>query len=178
LQAVEWFIMGHELAHLVLGHLEASNFTEDRDTLWEREYAADLFSVDLLIEIAKNKGADWTFNYWACDVALTLFICLYRAIASLEFGPKEARWVSRTHPDPASRRLRLREAVHHEKYGWKDRLRSRLGLGTAAGALCGMSNALLLRLYEMMTFELFFRHQQGVRPSPIWKNLIARTFAT
>jgi hypothetical protein len=178
LQAMEWFIMGHELAHLVLGHLEASNLTDDRDTLWEREYEADLFSVELLIEIAKNNGVSWTFNYWACDVALTLFICLYRAIALLEFGTSEPRWASQTHPNPASRRLRLREAVHYEKYSWGDRARSRLGLGTAAGALCGMSNALLLRLYQMSRMGLLLAHSQGVRPSPIWKNLIAHTFAS
>jgi hypothetical protein len=177
LQAMEWFIMGHELAHLVLGHLEPSNLTDNRDELWEREYEADLFSVELLIEIAKSDGADWAFNFWACDVALTLFICLYRAIALLEFGPNEPRWVSRTHPDPASRRLRLRQAVQNEKYSWQGRLRSGLGMGTAAGALCGMSNALLQRLYEMMALEFLIAHQRKVRPSPIWKNVVAHTFA-
>jgi hypothetical protein len=177
LQAMEWFIMGHELGHLVLGHLDPSNITDDRDKLWEREYEADLFSVDLLIEIAKHNGADWTFNFWACDVALTLFNCLYGAIALLEFGPNKPRWASRTHPDPASRCYRLREAVQTKKYSWQDRLRSRLGRGTAAGKLCGMSSAILSRLYEMMALEFLLAHERRARPSPIWKNVIASTFA-
>lgn len=177
LQAMEWFIMGHELGHLVLGHQDASNFTDDPNTLWEREYAADLFGVELVMEIAKNNGTHWTFNYWACDVALTLFMYLFQAIEFLEFGKRQG-WVSRTHPDPESRRRRLRETVHYEKFGWKDFLRSRLRLGTAAGALCGMSSALLQRLFGMMMIELMVRHRQNVRPSPIWKNLISRTFAT
>jgi hypothetical protein len=191
LQEMEWFIMGHELAHLILGHLEGpreNSGEEDRTGAWRHEYAADLFSLDLMIEMAKERRFDgmtevskeehrgWAFSFWACDLALTLFTCLYRAISLLEFGTPETEWISQTHPDPASRRACLRGEVLQNRSSWRDSIRSRLGLGTAAGTLCSMTDALLSRLFEMSVLAFFEAHQQKIHPSPIWENTIASSF--
>ena len=177
LQAMEWFIMGHELAHLMLGHLERDSTGNAMHDPWKREHEADVISLDLMLDLAKANQAGWAVNYWACHLALTLYHCLYRAIAFMQFGTFEVAWSSPTHPDPASRSLHLIHYVWRNKLSWRDRVRTRLGLGgTAAGWLRSMTDVTMSSLMEITLPLLFSAHQRGVRPSPVWSNFIATNF--
>jgi IrrE N-terminal-like domain len=179
LQEMQRFVMAHEIGHFMLGHLDDESQSADRtpEASWKCEYEADEFGLDLMLALAKSKGASSAFHFWACDLVLTLYVILFRAISLLQFGTQKVTWVSPTHPDPTVRRTRLRERMLQSGYSLKEKLASRLGFGTAAGQLCGMSDDILGRRLLSMVFPTFIgEHRRGVRPSPLWNKAIANNF--
>ncbi|NEU77627.1 hypothetical protein [Nostoc sp. UIC 10630] len=165
---MERFVMAHELAHITLGHLgkKPKNVLE----AWEQEYEADEQSLVVLSELARRSGISWATCFWGCNLALTCFDILDRALGLMAFGSYKLTWTSCTHPDGLSRRNRLRgKATSLAPHVTPLEV-------AAAEELCGMTDALLPKVYELGSFPLVLSHQQGVRPSPLWKGYIARSF--
>jgi hypothetical protein len=157
---MQLFVMAHELSHVKLGHL-------DKKPAKELEYEADAFGLALVSKSALEYGGSWAVGFWACDLVLTAFNFLYRTLALLAFGPTKFYWISPTHPDPLSRRARLREIAAQVIPDV-----SLVGL-RAAGELCRMTDALLQTLWENSTFSLYYNYQnRGVRPLSIWNDEI------
>jgi hypothetical protein len=159
---MERFVLAHELAHIKLGHLHAA---PDPDY----EYQADTASLGLVLYMVPGEGVCWGIGFWACDLALTAMNMLYRSIGIGEFGGTKLRWIDDSHPDLLARRERLRAI-------WLDDSLPQDGI-EAARVLCGMSDTLIQRLWEMASAELLWAHQQqNLRPSPMWRDLIDGTF--
>jgi hypothetical protein len=151
------FVMAHELAHVALGHLSQRPSPD-------QEYEADALGLAMLLRAARPSGGLWAVSFWACDLTLSCFHILNKAIGVLAFGAAKLRWASPTHPDDLSRRQNLRDSV-----AGLDPDRPRAGL-EAAAELCGMSDSLVQRLWEFVSPDLWFAHQKGERPSPLWSN--------
>ena len=158
LQQMERFVMAHELAHIELGHLDSLDMAN--------EYDADAASLAIVSELARENIGSWAFGFWACDLALTAFNFLYRGIGLLAFGDHKLTWISTTHPDPLSRRKRLRDKVVNLVPNV-----SEVELA-AARNLCGMTDTILQRLWEISAPLLKTSYKKGDRPSPMWDSQI------
>ncbi len=161
---MELFVMAHELAHIKMGHWQEQPSVQ-------HEYEADEAALALVGELAIESSGSWAVGFWACDLALTVFHFLYRAVALLKFGPRKLVWISKTHPDPLSRRARLRDRASAISPNVPQVGRA------AAGELCGMSDALLQRLWEFGSVVLLSSYQGGARSSPLWNDLVQYDFA-
>ena len=156
---MERFVMAHELAHVMRGHL-------NKKQAKKQEYEADAFALALVIQSAQESPGSWAVGFWACDLVLTALHYLYKAIGLMAFGPDNLTWISQTHPDPLSRRARLRENAsrvfpHVPQVGLD-----------AAGELCGMTDGLLQGLWNMCSEIMFLSVMAGKRPSPMWNDWI------
>jgi hypothetical protein len=162
LNHMERFVIAHELAHIHEHHLE-------EPFAWQQEYEADALSLGLVSTLAHDNYGSWAIGYWACELVLIAFNFLYRAIGLLAFGPeKKLQWISKTHPDPLSRREHLRGI-------WLEPNVPEIGIA-AARELCGMTEALFQRLWEISFPLLAISYQQGARPSPMWNEHIKHSF--
>ena len=154
------FVMAHELAHVKFGHL-------DGEPTSEQEHEADEKGM-ALVALQTQLAGSWGIGFWASQLVLGALNILYRSIAVVQFGAAKVRWISTTHPQPVERQERLRAA-------WSRPDLPPLGVAAAA-ELCGMSDALLQRLWEMAMFVVYQSHLGGARPSPIWNGLLDHTF--
>jgi IrrE N-terminal-like domain len=169
LNAMEKFVMAHELGHVALGHLQ--NATATQKEAWEQEYEADEAGARLVCEQAHAELGHWAAAFWACDLALTLLVLLYRAIGIMQFGGSKLGWIDTTHPDPLSRRTRLRDRAAAVAANLPDS-------GHAAIAeLCGMSDAIVGSLWEQAGPLLLVFQLENKRPSPLWSDTIAACLA-
>jgi hypothetical protein len=155
---MERFVLAHELAHIREGHL---NQPPDH----KLEYHADALAVSLVTTLANEHHRSWAVGYWACELALTALSFLYRAIGFYTYGPAKLEWISPTHPDPLSRRDELRGA-------WLNPRSPKEGV-TAAREMCGMTESLLSRLWEITLAAWAVSNQRGARASPRWKKTAA-----
>lgn len=156
------FVMLHELAHV-----QAQDYENPRQTP-EREYNADEAAVSLVTTLAGKYHGSWALGYWGCDLALVALNFLYRSVALLTYGGKKLNWVSPTHPDPLSRRAKLRGM-------WRNPFSPEAGVA-AAGMVTRMTEKLLQILWEDTDWILLLRYQQGLRASPRWRKT-AKSFA-
>jgi hypothetical protein len=168
LTLMERFVMAHEVAHIKFGHLLNSPGRNE-------EFQADAASLGLLTYMTGD-GVVWSLAYWACELALVALNLLYRAIELAEFGGKKVTWIDNSHPDPITRRDALRQIWLEPSVPGKRPGEQATGV-SAARELCGMSDALVQRLWEFATVALALSHQHGARPSPMWRALIDNTFA-
>lgn len=156
LNHMERFVMAHEIAHLVRGHL-------DEAPAPRQEFEADASSLMLVTRLSEQRHGSWAIGYWASELALVAMNFLYRAVGLVEFGPVRLAWVSKTHPDPLARRESLRGIWHEPRMPPAGVL--------AARGVCGMTDALLQRLWEFGTAALALEHQRGARAAASWKNI-------
>ena len=162
LTLMERFVLAHEMAHVKLGHLAV-------ELDQEQEYQADAASLGLVLYMVSGEGVCWGIGFWACELALVAMNLLYLSLGIGEFGDAKLSWIDHSHPDPISRRERLR-TIWLEDWLPKDGI-------LAARTLCGMSDSLIQRLWEMASMELFWAHEKNqLRPSPMWRDVIGATF--
>lgn len=163
LNYMEQFVFAHELAHIHENHLESLPTRQ-------QEYEADALSLGLVSTLAYNNFGSWAIGYMACELVLIAFHFLYRAIGLLEFGPRKLTWISKTHPDPLSRREYLRGI-------WLEPNLPERGVA-AARELCGALEAIFQRLWEFSIPMLIDAYQRGVRPSARWSKQMKSSFTT
>lgn len=162
LNLMERFVMAHETAHILRGHLEGPP-TRDH------ELEADAAGLSLVLQMGGREGLAWSVSYWACELALDALNILYRAFNVASFGATRPSWIDGSHPDPFVRREELRQI-------WLVQGMPEDGVN-AARMLCGMSDAVIQRLWEVSLGPLMLAHQGGARPSPMWREFIESTFA-
>jgi hypothetical protein len=152
---MERFVMAHELAHVACGHLPLKQAPE-------HEFEADIYALSTMVAVAQARGQYCAVSLWACDLALTSFHILNRAIGTLAFGGNKLKWMSNTHPDDLARRHHLRAGMNHFREYIPDSI-------AAVRELLGMTDFLLGRLWEFAEVSLTIGHAQKDRPSPLWK---------
>jgi hypothetical protein len=157
LNHMERFVMAHELAHIRNDHL-------NKPPMPAQEFEADALGVSLVTALARANHGSWGIGYWASELALIAFNFLYRTIGLLMFGPAKLTWTSQTHPDPLSRRENLRGI-------WLNRQVPANGVA-AARELCGMTEALFQRLWELGLTVLVTGYQRGDRTSLVWRKAL------
>lgn len=161
LEAMERFMMAHELCHLRLGHLQHPYV--DRAGAWDQEFHADVEGLSLM------QAAGWqAVDFWAADLAMTALHLLDLTLVTLTYGAR-VRWASETHPDYLLRRKYLREAVEAADSIPKP-------TRSATSALWRMNDALFQRLWEIANPVLLLTYRQNQRPSPMWADRIRATF--
>ena len=156
LNHMERFVMAHEIAHLVRGHL-------DEEPAPRQEFEADASSLMLVTLLSEQRHGSWAIGYWASELALVAMNFLYRAVGLVEFGAVRLAWASKTHPDPLARREALRGI-------WLEPRMPPAGVLAARG-VCGMTEALFQRLWEFAAAALVLEHQRGTRAAASWKNI-------
>ncbi|MEM3089150.1 MAG: hypothetical protein QXY22_01120, partial [Candidatus Nitrosotenuis sp.] len=122
--AMEVFIMGHEYAHILLGHVDANYARKDlvmTDVLsvvfsWDQESNADFLGLPLMMEGLNKIGYGYSpISYCGAEAFFSAFEILERARCLIQFGNDEWYWrnCSETgkisdHPPAEVRRNKLR----------------------------------------------------------------------
>lgn len=155
---MESFAIAHELAHV--NNMEKEPSPQD-------EFDADAYALDVVTTLAAGSGSP-ALGYWACDLMLFAFDTFYRSLGLLAFPGRRLRWIRESHPDPFARRQNLRRI-------WLSRERG--ASGRAGLQLAEMSDAVFQQLREVGELMWLAAQTQQLRPSPVWKELIAATLA-
>ncbi len=156
LNHMERFVMAHEIAHLVRGHLDEAPSPQ-------QEFEADASSLMLITLLSERRHGSWAMGYWAAELALVAMNFLYRAVGLMEFGPVPLSWISKTHPDPMARREAMRGI-------WLEPRMPPAGVLAARG-VCAMTEALFESLWEFASAAMTLEHQRGARAAASWKNI-------
>lgn len=160
---MEYFVMGHELAHIILGHTQDAASPKGA---WQQEYDADTVGVALVTAMSREILGSGAFGLWAAQMVLTGFNLLYRALAVAEHGDRKVSWISPTHPDPLTRRQHLRENPDIPP-----------ATVAAADTLRAMSDAVFQRLWEFAVMELMLDRNNGRQPFALWKQHTSTSIA-
>ncbi len=121
---MEVFIVGHEYAHILLGHVN-SNFTKKNllndkiETLlfsWKQEYNADELGFPLMLDGLRNVGYENDYvSYCGAEAFFSAFEVLERAKCLIKSGDEEQYWRNCSksgeigdHPSSEKRRDALR----------------------------------------------------------------------
>lgn len=114
LDAVELFVMGHEYAHVALGHLtkarsmtppvQAPEVFEILPESWQAEYEADALGAMLAIRASAQYGSDTTFAALAPIVFFECIKLVTHCASVIATGDSLSAWpISQTHPPPDMR---------------------------------------------------------------------------
>ncbi|MBS1721920.1 MAG: hypothetical protein JSS66_02815 [Armatimonadetes bacterium] len=129
--AMELFIVGHEYAHFILGHLESNTDDggqfgdvgpEERELLlnWQAEFMADARGLEFMLDAMLHRGYDLALSYWGADYFFSCISIVERAVSIIRTG-EVSTMVSSTHPPSEMRRESLRQimknSVPPETYG-------------------------------------------------------------
>jgi len=160
LSTMEQFAMAHELSHIAQGHLNKEPSPKD-------ELLADTEALGAMTTLSRQTSS-WAFGFWACDLALVAFTLFYQTLALFALDGAPFEWIDALYPSPVERRQVLQQMGASEG--------PPAGVA-AASELIGMSDALVERLWEIGGAAMLLDRRQGVRHSPMWSKLTARTFA-
>lgn len=119
-KSLECFVLGHEYAHVLLGHLRSAHThkgvlpTAETETLaysWKQEFDADQVGMFLSINagIDYNKS-DIVHGFWGIGLFFDSLEIMDRAVALLQTGDDNARQLG-SHPPCDSRKQHLRELL-------------------------------------------------------------------
>jgi hypothetical protein len=165
-RSMELFVMGHEYAHIILGHLSSAQSTETTlseaemlEYSWVQEYQADMMGSSLMIRAMLRGGMDASMSYWGCDFFFSAIDVMDKAVSVLK-GEEETAVKLGSHPPTKERREMLRRVLP-EIIGEKH-----------ANDALGLS-----RILEDVTDLLWQRtrpviaeaRSRGVRPAPWWQ---------
>jgi hypothetical protein len=128
-EGFELFIFGHELGHVIAGHLGsapeephklgAGELVEASTWDWDMELEADAVGMRLALQAMLNNGCDITLSYCGIDMAFSAMEILDLANSTLLHGKAIPAPSSETHPRPAVRRAFLRDLLR-QQIGEKD----------------------------------------------------------
>ena len=163
--AMRKFLLCHEVAHLLFGHLQVPSSSLPQDAAWQRELDADLAGASL---VAGGSGDAAVFNMWACDIALWCFQMLERGLAYLNTGMRTELPPTHSHPTPHWRRRSYLEEKTREL--WELEMKD---ASTQLGGLIVSTAELGEQLWEATVPSWDALRRQGVRPAPVWRPRLA-----
>ena len=187
LQGAEYFVLGHELGHVIEGHFDQGRQVaqvypgisiEQLPSTWREELDADANGFELMLAVARRKQFTAELAYAGAEMFFTAIELLEYALLAIESGTEWRKVVQQkydrlrdsllrptpetnlgSHPPPAMRRDYLRQ----------------LAGTTPPAETARRANLLAERVTEIMnavwveTAPLFERlHADGVRPAAVW----------
>jgi hypothetical protein len=177
--SMELFVVGHELAHVALGHLDGNAVpravadtvqADEVETSWQQEVAADSLAVMMTIHAMLDDGHDLSMSFWGADLFFGCIDVVERAVYLLTNGVDPGQQTSKTHPPAAMRRELIRatliSAVDDPDVA-KGPLKLARIVELALGGVWQRSVPVLARM-----------HADGIRPKRWWTEELAREEAS
>lgn len=178
--SLEYFVLGHEYAHILLGDLDTTAARKgvlpagEAETLaysWQQEFLADWLGMGLSI----NAGIEHNnSDIWAGVSGIGLFFdaldVMDRAVALLQTGDENARQLG-SHPPSDLRKQRLRDFVPQLAGGNPanaDRVQRALGMADVQGEIIRL-------LWERTRPILLDLRQRGVPAARTWRTIPKET---
>ena len=116
LDAMEYFVLGHEYGHCRLGHLEKPDRLIPHESFdevavsWQHEYEADAFGLGVMFDCISDEPYRRRIAYAAVEAFFAGLEIINRSLARFyDAEPRDEG--SPTHPPVAARRKALREAL-------------------------------------------------------------------
>jgi hypothetical protein len=106
-EQMEMFILGHEIAHVVLGHLDKNeinstkigkNKTNTKHIDWAQETQADLYSIEFIINILEEEQSNSTYFFFGADLFFNCIEVIENAVRILKSGNDEMISINSKHP--------------------------------------------------------------------------------
>jgi hypothetical protein len=119
IDSMELFVMGHEYAHVFLGHLArsrkqvgvlAGEEVQEVVYTWQQEFEADLHGCLLMLAAKAEERVDPALSFWGSDFFFSCVDIIQRARSIMTSGD-ETSLPSTSHPPPAMRREALRQGI-------------------------------------------------------------------
>jgi hypothetical protein len=187
-ESLEYFVLGHEYAHIILGHLDATPTRKavlpaaDAEALnysWLQEHAADALGVVLSIYVfgAPAHGDSLGAAMMGVNLFFDALDVMDRAIALLHTGDEDARQLG-SHPPADLRKEVLRDnlPVIAERVWGDHPVRDELvEYALAVGDIQGEVTRLLWQRYRPYVLNM---HRDGVRPARMWRTVPKETNST
>jgi hypothetical protein len=179
-RSLQYFVLGHEYAHILVGHLDS--VAPQRGVLpvveaeamaysWQQELDADWLGMVLSINAGAEHGE---MDVFAGFAGIGLFFdaleVMDQAVALLQTGDENARQLG-SHPPAALRRRRLRDFLPQllgEGEGTADRLR-------AATEMADTEEHILRLFWEHTRPALLDLRRQGVPAARTWRTIPKET---
>ncbi len=168
-ESFELFLFGHELGHILAGHLSKSHEVQhmlgkiEVESLepsdWDMEFEADAIGMDLAIQAMLNIGCDFGISYCGIDMAFSAMEIVDLASSTLAHGEPKSAPSSKSHPRHAERRELLRE-----------HLRRRIGKKAAKKPIkfAETLEEVQHQMWQRIEPRFQMLHAEGERLSPIW----------
>ena len=162
------FILGHECAHIMLGHLAYKKvkaavageqiYKIERD--WQQEREADGWGLSLMLQAMLTREMDLALSYWGADFFFSCFEIVERGLSLLMTGDESKRRLDSSHPPASERRKLLREML--PQFGPQ-----------SAGAfeLAVKLEVLVEEIWKGVRSILQQKYQEGQRPAARWQRV-------
>ncbi|MFF4037579.1 hypothetical protein [Streptomyces sp. NPDC001816] len=172
---LEYFVLGHEYAHIISGHLNSAVRrkgvlpVEEAEVLvhsWGQEFDADLIGMVLSL----NAGIEYdNRDLWVGFLGISLFFdaldVMDRAVALLQTGDERTRQLG-SHPPSDLRKQRLRAVL--PQMADADRVRMPLELADIQGQI-------IRELWARTRPALLDLHRRGVPTARTWRTIPKET---
>jgi hypothetical protein len=167
-EGFELFLFGHELGHIVAGHLGSAPDAphmlgamevDVSTSSWQMELEADGFGMNLAMQAMLNNRCDLATSYAGIEMAFAAMEIIDLARSTLLDGTPSEAPAGRTHPRHAVRRTFLRRLLQ-ERLG-KKAAKQPIKLGETL-------ETALREMWRRVEPRFKILHAEGERPSPIW----------
>lgn len=167
--SMEMFIVGHEIGHVALGHLDGRRapeaITADLEaqtvrTNWQQEFEADAIGLLLMVRtMIREHGLDVAMSYWGAHLFFGCVEIVERTVSLLATG-EPATWRGSSHP-PTQQRQAMLQQVLERHVDAEDAVRG-------AVSLAGVLDEVLAQFWARCEGPLRRLHAQGHRPAAWW----------
>jgi hypothetical protein len=178
--SLEYFVLGHEYAHILLGHLETGATRRgvlpaaEAEALvysWQEELAADwLGSVLSINAYIEHEHEDMDFGFLGISLFFDALDVMDRAVALLQTGDENARQLG-SHPPSELRKQRLRDFL--PALGGSQPANA--GRAEAALVLAEVQTEIIRMLWERTRPILLDLRRSGVPAAHTWRTIPKET---
>ncbi len=178
--SLEYFVVGHEYAHILLSHLDttaackgvlAAAEAEALAYSWAQEIDADWLGTVLSINAGiAHENRDIDFGFLGISLFFDALDVMDRAVALLQTGDENARQLG-SHPPSDLRKQRLRDLLPRlagDDPAIADRVRRALGLAEVQGEIIRL-------LWDRTRPQLLDLRRRGVPAARTWRTIPKET---
>ncbi|HEX6355417.1 hypothetical protein [Actinophytocola sp.] len=178
--SISYFVLGHEYAHVLLGHLDTTTSragvlpATDVETLaysWQQEAHADELGTHLSINaLIEHERQTLPVAFAGSCLFFDAVDVMDRAVALLQTGDENARQLG-SHPPAGLRKQRLRDVLPQMAKGDP----ATLDLVRGALVLADLLEEIVRLLWERTRPVLVDLRDQGVSAAPTWRTVPKET---
>jgi hypothetical protein len=168
LDGIELFIFGHELGHVIGGHLETPRFASQRvgpteveriNPDWQMEFEADRIGCDLAMRAMRESEVQDSIAFTGIDLFFSAMQLVDRALSVLLHGEVVDAPESPTHPPTIARRDALRAKM--KKQLPEDELSLVAGFSSS-------TQVVLDQAWRRIQPQFVELHRSGKAPAAFW----------